>query len=469
MSSDLSASAAAWLETIEGSAPVLLIAPHGGRAGPAARATLHPKVNDLHTVEITRELAARLNATALINTGMDRNALDCNRLGQLTTQAPWLLEMIARRLEELVARHERALAILIHGWNVIEPRIDFGLGLRAGGGVLRAHGAARVSASDAFIHGPLANLAERLRGYGIIPTVGLRYPAGGSQNLLQAFTERFREHASEPLKRLARLATAGAIDALQLEMSVALRWPGRLRERGVEAIAETFSRPPGAPHHRTPITVVRSSPKPPPAPRPPKRAPIAPVRLGVEFFDPSARLGAIASFDVGHSANGARFILLLDGSRIALFSSEGKPTHDCGRIARGPLALRHDGERIALGFKGPTLISPERMGYLSVEHSLAVGTLQEGAEIAISIQPRTAWINLGGLLAALQHSGAIVAAPASFGAVSGRIEVDGVVRQVEAIGRIGASFAAIGNVRFRSRRIQAERDAAEGRAAEEES
>jgi hypothetical protein len=370
----------------------------------------------------------------------------------LTTQAPWLLDMIARRLEELVARHEHALAIVIHGWNVIEPRVDFGLGLRAGGGVLRAHGAARVSASDAFIHGPLANLAERLRGYGIIPTVGLRYPAGGSQNLLQAFTERFREDANEPLKRLARLAAAGAIDALQLEMSVALRWPGRLRERSVEAIAETFSRPPGAPHHRTPITVVRNSPK-PPSPRPPKRAPIAPVRLGVEFFDPSTRLGAIASFDVGHSANGARFILLLDGSRIALFSSEGKPTHNSERIARGPLALRHEGERIALGFKGPALVSPDRMGYLSVEHSLAVGTLQEGAEIAISIQPRTAWVNLGGLLAALQHSATIVTAPASFGAVSGRIGVDGAVRQVEAIGRIGPSFAAIGNVRFRSRRM----------------
>jgi len=444
---------APWLEIAEGSAPVLLIAPHGGRAGPATSATLHPKVNDLHTAEITRELAARLGATALINTGMDRNALDCNRLGQLATQAPWLLGMIAQRLEDLVARHGRALTILIHGWNVIEPRIDFGLGLKAAKGVLRAHGAACVSASDAFIHGPLANLAERLREHGIIPTVGLRYPAGGSQNLLQAFTERFRESANEPLRRLARLAAAGAIDALQLEMSVALRWPGSLRQRSVEAIAETFSRPPAPARARTPITIVRTSAK-PPSPRPPKRpAATLPVRLGMEFFDLAARIGVIASFDIGHSANGARFILLLDGSRVALFTSEGKPTHDSERIARGPLALRHDGERIALGFKGPALISPDRIGYLSVEHSLAAGTLQEAAEIAISLQPRTAWMNLGSLLSALQQATPILASPAAFGSVTGRLGVDGIIKQLEAIGRIGHSFAGIGNARFRSRRM----------------
>jgi len=44
---------APWLEVIEGSAPLLLIAPHGGRAGAAAHAILHPKVNDLETAEIT--------------------------------------------------------------------------------------------------------------------------------------------------------------------------------------------------------------------------------------------------------------------------------------------------------------------------------------------------------------------------------------------------------------------------------
>jgi len=445
---------APWLEVIEGPAPLLLIAPHGGRAGPATNAALHPKVNDLHTADITRELAARLGATALINAGMDRNTLDCNRIGQLAAQAPWLLETIAQRLEELVARHKHAVALLIHGWNVIEPRIDFGLGLKAGSGVLRAHGAACVSASDAFIHGPLANLADRLREHGIIPTVGLRYPGGGSQNLLQAFTERFRESATESLRRLARLAATGAIDALQLELSVAVRWPGSLRRHSVEILTDAFSRlAPSSRKERTPITIVRSSAK-PPSPRPPKR-PVAalPVRLGMEFFDPTARIGVISSFDLGPSANGARFILLLDGDRVALFTSEGKPTHNSERIARGPLALRHQGDRIALSFNGPALISPDRIGYLSVENSLAAGTLQETAEIAISMQPRTAMMNLVSLLAALQQPAPFFSSSAAFGCVSGRIAVDGAVKSIDAIGRIGHSFSALGNVRFRSRQM----------------
>src|SRR4029077_7384215 len=105
-----------WLETNEGAAPILLIAPHGGRAGHAARATLHPKVNDLETAAITRELAHRLGAPALINAAMDRNDLDCNRLSQLILRAPWLLELITDRIEDIISHHGRVTVLLIHGW-----------------------------------------------------------------------------------------------------------------------------------------------------------------------------------------------------------------------------------------------------------------------------------------------------------------------------------------------------------------
>src|SRR5271156_623896 len=113
----------AWLEVVGGAAPILLIAPHGGRAGPAARATLHPKVNDLETAAITRELAHRIGAAALINAAMDRNELDCNRLSQIAAKAPWLLDLIANQVAAIVERHGRAAVLLIHGWNVIEPRV----------------------------------------------------------------------------------------------------------------------------------------------------------------------------------------------------------------------------------------------------------------------------------------------------------------------------------------------------------
>ena len=227
-----------WLEIVEGDAPILLIAPHGGRAGAAAEATLHPKVNDLETAEITRVLAARIDATALINAGMDRNEIDCNRLAQLASRAPWILDLIADRIEQIIARHGRATVLLIHGWNIIEPRVDFGLGLREAAGRLRPPNGAHVSASDRFINGQLADLAARLRAVNILPSFGMRYPGGAAQNLLQAFTPRHRSSDITAIQRLAAIAESGAIDALQLEMSVAVRLPGALRERNIEAMSQ---------------------------------------------------------------------------------------------------------------------------------------------------------------------------------------------------------------------------------------
>src|SRR5271168_5000831 len=230
-----------WLEVIDSDSPILLIAPHGGRAEPRTRSLLNPKVNDLHTADITRGLAARLGASALINVAMDRNRLDCNRLSQIVERAPWLLEMIAERVDTIVARHGRVTVLLIHGWNIIEPRLDFGLGLRNSGGELRPSGSACVSACDDFINGPLAGLADRLHRHGIKPTYGMRYPGGGLQNVLQAFTPRHRQSPHAALRSISETAERGVVDAAQLELSVAIRMPGDLRNRCEDAIAEVFS------------------------------------------------------------------------------------------------------------------------------------------------------------------------------------------------------------------------------------
>ncbi|HXR24179.1 MAG TPA: hypothetical protein VN742_02380, partial [Candidatus Binataceae bacterium] len=213
----------AWLELVRGSAPLLLIAPHGGRAGAAARATLHPKVNDLETAAITRELAERLDATALVNSGMDRNDLDCNRLSQVVEREPWLLETIADEVARITARHGRVTVLLIHGWNIIEPRVDLGLGLKERNGRLHPTRGAHIAADDEFIQDTAHALATRLRQAGIVPTFGLRYPGGAAQNLLQAFTPRHAASDHPAVRRLANLATTGVINALQLELSVAVR------------------------------------------------------------------------------------------------------------------------------------------------------------------------------------------------------------------------------------------------------
>ena len=233
---------ARWLQAADGDAPVLLIAPHGGQAGPATRALLNPKVNDLYTADITHELAQRLGAGAIINSGMDRNRLDLNRLSQVMSEAPWMLELIAARLERIVAQRGRAVVLLIHGWNVIEPRVDVGIGVKSANGALLPACGAHVSASDGFVNGPLIDFFEVLGRSGIEPTFGLRYPGAGANNLLQAFTQR---HASSPigtLRRLAALNARGALEAVQLELSVALRMPGRFRTKTIAAIAESFAR-----------------------------------------------------------------------------------------------------------------------------------------------------------------------------------------------------------------------------------
>ena len=181
---------------------------------------------------------------------MDRNALDCNRIEDIAHKAPWVLARVAGQVEELIDRHGHVLVLVIHGWNVVEARIDFGLGARIHSGRLRPVATAHITASEGFINGPLAHLCGQLQAAGILPTFGLRYPAAGRQNLLQIFTPRFEHSRLEPLRNLAHLAANGTIDAVQLELSVALRWPGPLRERTLGLLTDSFARQPSGTDRR---------------------------------------------------------------------------------------------------------------------------------------------------------------------------------------------------------------------------
>ncbi len=462
------AQSAPWLEVIEGDGPILLIAPHGGRAGAASRSTLHPKVNDLETDSITRDLARRFGATALINAGMDRNEIDCNRLSQIAAKAPWVLDLIADRTSRIVDRDGHATVLLIHGWNVIEPRIDFGLGLRQANGRLRPPTGAHVSASDEFIHGTVAALFARLDAAGIIPTFGLRYPGGASQNLLQAFTERHAASEIEALRRLAQLAGRGVIDALQLEMSVAVRLAGEIRERGLEALAEGFLRPADETVRvarvpaqaraiiidRAPATVARKTATAPPPP---------PVRVGIEFYDPAARIGGMASFDFGSGAAGARIMMLFDHCCAALFTGEGKPTREGGRISLGPLELALSSSGGGLGFRGPAVIVNDGGAYLSVEHALAHSALDNDMIVTATIDLDRGGYSTNSTGAALDDLiERAVGAPgeigdggstALYGHLRGAIVVGGVRREIDAVARIGASFTGLEPQRFETRRM----------------
>jgi hypothetical protein len=450
----------AWLEVIDSfssDSSVLLITPHGGRAEAGMHRLPNPKVNDLHTADITRGLAARLGASALINAAMDRNRLDCNRLSQIIERAPWLLEMIAERVGAIVARHGRATVLLIHGWNIIEPRVDFGLGLRHWGGELRPPGSACVSASDDFINGRLAGLADRLHRHGIAPTYGMRYPGGGLQNLLQAFTARHRDSPNASLRWISEIAASGAVDAAQLELSVSLRMPGELRARCEDAIGQAFSANGADSHARRAPMVVNRAPRPPIA-----RSEIgaagsvaAPGRVGIEFYDPAARIGAMASFDVGGAGMGARIMMLFDHKRAALFTAEGRPTRSIGAVSHGPLSLSREGESMVLTFRGPAVIVPDAATYLSIERALASGRLDGNTEVIVRFDLDRA----GGEFdfdRALSAAGAAQENPsprASFGRIAGQVCIDGIARTVNGFARAGMSFTGLGPDRFIARRM----------------
>jgi hypothetical protein len=446
------AEAKSWLEIVEADSSLLLIAPHGGRAEPRTRSILHPKVNDLHTADITRELAERTGAAALINRGIDRNRLDCNRIAQIVDSAPWLLELIAERLARIVERHGHATVLLIHGWNIIEPRVDFGLGLKLLGGELRPTGAARVSASDDFIRGPLRHLQSRLNDGGIKPSFGMRYPAGGAQNLLQAFTPRYLQSEVPALRSIAAIADAGNVDALQLEFSVACRMPGPPRERCLNAMHSAFTpkRPAlAAGEYIPPISraarrrasaSVRAAPPP------------MPTRVGIELYDAASQVGAMASFDLGAGGFGGRIMMLLGARSVALFTGEGRVERTSHGIALGPLRLEQHADELDLSFDGPAVIVPDSTQYLSIERALASGRLDPALQIAVTLRTAGQPLHLAEVLATARDPGR-VAALASFGKISGAITIEGKRRELNGFARAGASFTGLGPTRFSARRM----------------
>ena len=446
-----------WLSVVHGEAPLLLIAPHGGPAGPSMRAMLNPKVNDLYTAEITRELAERLGASAIINIGMDRNRLDLNRLSQILSDAPWMLELIAGSVERIIARNRRATVLLIHGWNVIEPRVDLGIGVKTTRGAIQPAFGAHVSASDAFINGPLFRFAEALRRSHIEPTFGLRYPGAGVNNLLQAFTMRHAASTVAPLRRLAALSERGAMEAAQLELSVSLRIPGRYRADSIGAVAEAFSPEPASVVATPRIEIIRIAEPPRRAPRQePTRAASGPRRVGLEFYDAASQIGAMASFDFGPGAAGARVMVVAGRQRIALFTAEGVVERTPQSLTLGALTLRLDGTRVCFDFAGPAVIVEDGTDYLSVERALAKARLCENMDLHAEFQ---AWHGADSSL----HSPTgtvidLIAHPEHpneglFGRVTGGLRMSGAQHDLNAVGRLGRSFVGIGNGMFRARRM----------------
>lgn len=355
-----------------GSKPVLIVAPHGGRRQPERRlwTSGSVRVNDLHTAEIAVELAEALDADALLNTAIDRNDLDLNRIAQVRARAPWFLDALAERLEDLSARHSQVTVLFVHGWNVVNPACDCGLGIAPPS--LTRDRLDRSAVDARFFADRVTRLREACARRGITTGLGWRYPASSANNLVQLFTGRYASHADPRLRRLA--CTGGRANAVQLELAIPLRWPGVWRSGFVDACVETFGRSSPAPTAAANRSVTRGA-----ARREATRTP--PVeRLAVQFHDANGGVAGIATWDADGTSASARLLLLPADGGLFLYTAEAEAAGTDGILEVGPLTVcaAQCGD-VTLRYRGPLLRFSDASPFLDLEQGLARATLCEAS------------------------------------------------------------------------------------------
>jgi len=382
-----------WMTYINGETPVVLVAPHGGRRPADAPIRDSIKVNDLHTAELTALLAARTRSYAFINHALDRNELDLNRISQVRARAPWFLATLVELLSALVERHGTARVFFIHGWNVVQPVCDVGMGLKQRGDrVVSVGKAAPTLSADFFSHAVLPFRAAAL-AQGIDIALGRRYPAADKDNLMQVFSARFAEDQSPLIRTLAGLSTQGKIDAMQLELGVGLRWPGPERERFVGVFCQTLGQ-------CTPLVQKKGQDFPPLPVRPSSPvvtyhlngSPLAlhhapePTRLGLHFHDPFSGLGVMGGVEFGGSAptQSGRLLLSLGGTEMVLFTGEDDAVTGSGKVQVGGCVWQNQGDSLAIAYRGSVMRFSHPQAFIRLEEGLAASWV-EPAEIMLQL------------------------------------------------------------------------------------
>lgn len=379
-----------WIELTHGSAPILLVAPHGGRRYDVRIPGQH-KVNDLLTAAVTRELAAACGASTIVNGHLDRNTLDLNRVSQLRRNAPWMVDLLAETLACLVARHGHAIVLMMHGWNVTQAACDVGVGLREHAAVLVPVRPDAVTVSEDFVATRLRPLQALAAEAGIPVTIGSRYPAAHPNNALQMFRAGADDVSEVPCP-IAALCRRAPIEAAQLELAIPLRWPGPRRDRFVALLAEVFGAAPSTTRsHRQIQSPMRTV------------AGRITERRGLQCVaGDTLIMVALDGAETGPVAG--RVVVSPSAGELVLFT--GELSHPADRYAMPPLAiasLAGDGARVT--YDGPLVRFPTLTPFLDLERGLAEGTLIEG-RIDLTFEPDRVGI-------------------AGFGDVRGEIVVDG--------------------------------------------
>jgi hypothetical protein len=386
---------------------VLLVAPHGGRRAKASALDLDDprKVNDLHTAEITLELAERLGAPAIVNGAEDRNRLDLNRVSDVRERAPWLLDLLLEGVRRQLAESPEAVILFLHGWNAIQPYCDVGIGARLAGGELVPVRQGVPTIPPRFLP-RLARFADACRVGGVEVTVGDRYPAAGRDNMMQIFTGRFADDRDPRIAELASLGARGRIAAVQLELAVPLRWPGPLRARFLHAVSALAEQGEDDGRLPRPWTMAHRGARP------------KPHSLAVEFHDGAAGIGGFAATEqLSSGRRQGRFLLCIGSHRLGLFTGEhSAPGEERGETWRccGLEWTRGESEQLRLRFEGPCLTFPRTDPFLDLETGLAEANLSH-LDATLVWRPHAAGARLGHVEGQIRCDGCAipVSAPAA--------------------------------------------------------
>jgi hypothetical protein len=388
-----------WCETHLRSGNVVFVAPHGGRRPPvdpqAPPAAL--RVNDVYTPEVTRRLAAALDAGTIINVGQDRNTLDLNRIAPVRRRAPWFVALLGEHIERILTRHATAEVVFVHGWNVGQARCDVGVGATETETGLHVPPRAGLTVSTGYFATRIRHVQRECQRRGIEATVGFKYPASHPGNFLQAFSGVHLQSDDPGIRRLSEWAAAGRVQAWQLELGIPLRWPGPGQDALVAAVTDAFGTDSCEAAGDQPAAAIR------------RRHRVQEAAL--HLYDPAVDVGVLAGVGpMGPVSTGGRLLLFLGAGRLGLFTGE-EPRW--GRSSVPPLEMEAGAAGIALRYRGPLLVLDDIGGYLDLEAAFSRSRLAE-ADVRLEFAPRSVGPPGAG----------------AFGRVEGHVALDGERRRI---------------------------------------
>ncbi len=391
----------AWMTFTAGEVPIVLVAPHGGRRPVDAPITDSIKVNDLYTAELTQDLAAQTRSYALINHSHDRNELDLNRVSQVRQEAPWFLRTLVELLSALTVQHDSVRVFFIHGWNVVQPVCDIGIGLRQRAGKLMQAGKGEPTLDVSFFSDVVLPFCDAAQEQNIDVAIGRRYAAAAQNNFMQVFSARFLQDDSAQIRTLAELTVQGKINAAQLELGVGLRWPGQERDRFVHVFCHTLGnslQSAAAPDRdrsrdfsgfsflEGSSQVDETEDETPYDSLLPWTWEREPTRLALHFHDPRSGLGVMGGveFDPGASVHAGRLLLSLGGTEMVLFTGEDTSGLDRGHVQVGQCVWRRQPGGLSINYRGTLMRFAHPQAFIRLEDGLAASWI-EPAEVDLQL------------------------------------------------------------------------------------